>query len=326
MLMASGNKNERRPSATIQTQLSVRERIEDSLSDRRIMAVLTIVPATLMFALVVAAPVVWSIYASFHSIPALNPNWEWVGLGNYVELMNSPDYWTSMGYNVIWAFTTSVTNTFFGVAIALLLSREFRLKRFVAPVILFPYLVPSAFFGYIISWITTQQWGLINQLLVTFGIISQENVIAWFSGDPLTALAALVAVHNWKFSIFVAILVFAKLQGIPNDIYEAAVMSGATKYQQFRDITFPHIKNVLFITVLLRGLWNFNMFDIIWVSTNSNPIESLVTLPVMAYQTAFLSQELGMSNTIATSLFVILSIVGIIYFKIAQPSNEVRVE
>jgi len=303
-----------------------RERLEESLSNKRVMAILTIVPATLMFAFVVAAPIAWSIYASFHSIPALNPNWEWVGLANYVELLEDSEFHTSFGYNLIWAFTTSVTNTFLGVALALLLSRDFKFKQIVAPMILFPYLVPSAFFGYIISWITSQQWGLINQLLVASGIISTENVIAWFTGDPWTALGALVAVHNWKFSTFVAILVFAKLQGIPDDIYEAAIMSGATKYQQFRDITLPHIKNVLFITVLLRGLWNFNMFDIIWVATNSNPIESLTTLPVMAYETAFISQRLGLSNAIATSLFIILSIVGIIYFKTAEPSKEVRVE
>lgn len=323
--MAQANTENVEQSTSI-TSIIPRDQIEEFLSDKTVMSILTIVPATLMFLFVVMAPIVWSIYASFHSIPALSPNWQWVGLGNYTELLNSSGFWSSLGYNVIWAIGTSVTNTILGVAIALLITRDFKFKRIITPIILFPYLVPSAFFGYIISWISTQQWGLLNQLLIAFGIISQENVIAWFTGDPWTALAGLIAVHNWKFSIFVAILVFAKLQGIPDDIYEAAIMSGASKYQQFRDITLPHIKNVLFITVLLRGLWNFNMFDIIWVSTNGNPIESLTTLPVMAYQTAFVSQRLGLSNAVATTMFLILSVVGIIYFKTAEPSKEVRVE
>jgi multiple sugar transport system permease protein len=303
-----------------------RERLEDYLSDRKVMALITVVPATTMFALIVAAPIFWSIAASFHSINALSPQWEFVGIANYVELLSSGQFWSSFGNNLIWATSTSVLNTVLGTAVALLLNQNFKFKRVLTPVMLFPYLVPTAFFGYIVMWMTTQQWGLLNQLLMAFGIISRENVIAFFTGDPWTAMGTLVAIHNWKFSIFVAILVYAKLQGISDDLYEAAIMSGATKYQQFRDITLPYIKNVLFITVLLRGLWNFNMFDLIWVATNANPIDSLVTLPVLAYKIGFQFQRLGLSNTIATTLFIILSIVGIIYFKAAKPSQEVRVE
>jgi multiple sugar transport system permease protein len=303
-----------------------RESIEEYLSDQKIMAVITVVPATLMFALIVAAPIVWSMVASFHSINALSPAWEFVGVANYVELLTEAQFYESFGFNLVWAFSTSVLNTLLGTAVALLLNQNFRFKRVLTPVMLFPYLVPSAFFGYIVMWISTQQWGLANQLLITFGIIEPSNVVAWFTGDPWTALGALVAAHNWKFSIFVAILVYAKLQGISDDLYEAAIMSGATKYQQFRDITLPYIKNVLFITVLLRGLWNFNMFDLIWVATNGNPIDSLVTLPVYAYKVGFQFQRLGKSNAIATTLFVVLSIVGVIYFKTAKPSQEVRVE
>ncbi len=305
---------------------SRRESLEEFLSDRKIMAFITVVPATLMFALIVAAPIVWSVVASLHSINALSPAWEFVGLGNYVELIGETRFWESFGYNLVWAFSTSVLNTVLGTAVALLLNQNFRFKRILTPVMLFPYLVPSAFFGYIVMWITTQQWGLLNQLLIASGLITSENVVAWFTGDPWTAMATLVGVHNWKFSIFVAILVYAKLQGIPDDLYEAAIMSGATKYQQFRDITLPYIKNVLFITVLLRGLWNFNMFDLIWVATNGNPIDSLITLPVYAYKIGFQFQELGKSNAVATTLFVVLSVVGIIYFKTAKPSQEVRVE
>jgi len=305
---------------------SRRESLEEYLSDRKIMALITVVPATLMFALIVAAPIVWSVAASFHSINALSPGWEFVGFGNYAELIGESQFWESFGYNLVWAFSTSILNTLLGTAVALLLNQDFRFKRILTPVMLFPYLVPTAFFGYIVMWITTQQWGLLNQLLIAFGIITPENVVAWFTGDPWTAMGALVGVHNWKFSIFVAILVYAKLQGISDDLYEAAIMSGATKYQQFRDITLPYIKNVLFITVLLRGLWNFNMFDLIWVATNANPIDSLVTLPVYAYKVGFQFQQLGKSNAVATTLFVVLSIVGIIYFKTAKPSREVRVE
>jgi uncharacterized membrane protein len=97
-------------------------------------------------------------------------------------------------------------------------------------------------------------------------------------------MLSLIFVHNWKYAVFVAILVFAKLQSVSDDLYEAARVSGATKYQQFRDVTLPYIKNILFITIFLRGVWNFNLFDLIWVVTNASPQDELTTL-VHTYHT-----------------------------------------
>jgi multiple sugar transport system permease protein len=227
---------------------------------------------------------------------------------------------------MIFAVGTSILNVSLGVGLALLLNRDFTLDRIAAPIMLFPYLVPTAFFGYIIVWMTGQQWGVINQTLLLLGVIERSNMIAWFAGEGWIAMGSLILIHNWKYAVFVAILVFAKLQSIPDDLYEAARVSGATKYQQFRDVTLPYIKNILFITIFLRGVWNFNLFDLIWVVTNASPQDELTTLPVFAYIQGFQFQRLGLSAAASVVLFVILSIAGIIYFRTAKPSEEVRVE
>lgn len=303
-----------------------RERIEDFLSREYVLAALTVVPAASLFVLIVMLPIVWAFIAAFYHIPAFSPNWEWAGLENFAILASDGKFWDSLGRNLIFAGGTAFLNTMLGVGVALLLNREFRFKRFALPIGLLPYLIPTAFLGYFALWMSNQQWGVLNQLLLLFGIITEDNLIAWFTGNGRLAMISLVLTHSWKYSIFVTILVLARLQSIPNDLYESAEMCGASKIQQFRDITLPNLKAVLFITILLRGVWNFNKFDIIWILTRGGPGETTTTLPVYAYQEAFLFSRLGVASAVSVVLFTVLSVVAIIYFRVAQPSKEVRVE
>lgn len=313
-------------STTTSETYPTRERIEDFLSERRVMAALTVLPATTLFVLIVGGPIVWAFIAAFYEIPALSPEWEWAGLANFQEILAADLFWSSLSRNLVFAAGTAFLNTTVGVGIALLLNREFRFKRFVFPVALLPYLVPTVILGYITLWMANSSWGIINQILLFAGIISQDNLVTWFTGNGDIAMLSVILTHNWKYSIFVAIMVVARLESIPSDLYEAARMAGASKYQQFRDITLPNIKSVLFIVLLLRGVWNFNKFDIIWVLTRGGPGDATTTLPIYAYEQAFRFNNLGVASALSVVLFVVLSIVAIIYFRVAQPSKEVRVE
>lgn len=303
-----------------------REGIEDFLSQRRVMAALTVLPATTLFVLIVGGPIVWAFVAAFYSIPALSPEWTWAGLQNFETIFAAEMFWSSLGRNLVFAVGTAFLNTFLGVGIALLLNREFRGKKVIFPIALLPYLVPTVILGYITLWMANSSWGIINQLLLFAGIISRDGLINWFTGDGTIAMLGVILTHSWKYSIFVAIMVVARLESIPSDLYEAAEMAGASKYQQFRDITLPNIKSVLFIVLLLRGVWNFNKFDIIWVLTRGGPGDATTTLPIYAYEQAFRFNSLGEASALSVVLFVVLSIVAVIYFRVAQPSKEVRVE
>jgi multiple sugar transport system permease protein len=306
--------------------IGARERLEELLSNRKVMATLTVVPVSLLFILIVASPILWAIIASFYEIPAFSPQWEWVGLENYSRVIQDPMLWSSLSRNLVFAVGTALLNTVFGVTVALLLNREFKLKRFTLPIALVPYLIPTAFLSFIALWMSSQQWGVINQLLLLLGVINADGMIAWFTGNQSLAMFSLILTHSWKYSIFVAILVLSKLQSIPDDIYEAAQMSGASRYQQFRDITLPNIINILAIVVLLRGVWNFNKFDIIWILTRGGPGDGTTTIPVYAYEMAFQFNSLGRAAAISVLLFGLLSVVAAFYFHIAEPSKEVRVE
>lgn len=307
------------------TELS-RDSIEDFLSNRWVMATLTVVPSAVLFFLIVVLPITWAFLSSFYTIPVYNPQWEWAGLENFRTIFTDPLFYESFWRNIIFAGWSIAVHVVVGTGFAVLLNRDYKFSNLAMPIGMMPYLVPSVILGFIGLWMGNQSFGIINQMLLWAGLISRDGMIAWFTADKTLAMFSLVVTNSWKFSVFVTILVLARLQSIPHDLYEAAKMSGATPYQLFRDITFPNIKNVLFIVILIRGVWNFNKFDIIWVLTGGGPVDATTTLPIYAFEMAFLSHRLGRASAVSVVLFGVLSLFAIVYFKVAEPSKEVRVE
>lgn len=303
-----------------------REWIEDALSHKWVMATLTVVPSAVLFFLIVVLPITWAFVSAFYKIPVYSPNWEWAGLENFQIIFSDPDFYASFWRNLIFAGGSIFVHVVAGTGFAVLLNRDFRFNNIAMPIGMMPYLVPSVILGFIALWMGNQSFGIINQILLWTGVISPDGMIAWFTADGTLAMFSLIITNSWKFSIFVTILVLARLQSIPEDLYEAAKMSGASRYQLFRDITFPNIKNVLFIVILIRGVWNFNKFDIIWVLTGGGPVDATTTLPIYAYEMAFLSHRLGRASAVSVVLFGVLSLAAIVYFHVAEPSKEVRVE
>lgn len=300
-----------------------RDDLYETLSKKKVMGALTIVPAVILFLFLNFAPIVWALVGGFFSIPALNPEWTWVGLDNYRFLLNDPSFWHSAWIGLLFTAGSIAIQLGVGVGLALLVNRNFKYKYIVRTIVMFPYLVPTAVVGFIALWMNNDTWGITNQLLTQSGLVAEAIS---FYGSPDNALLAVMLTFSWKFTIFVTIMVLAKLQSIPNSFYEAAEVSGASGFDKFKDITLPHLKDVIFIVLLLRGVWTLNKFDIIWVLTGGGPVDATTTLPVYAFEMAFLSHRLGRASAVAVVLFGVLSIAAIIYFHVAEPSKEVRVE
>lgn len=301
----------------------IQDRVYEYLSDRRIMAALTILPALGLFMFVNVLPILWAISGSFYDINSFKPEWTFVGIDNYVTLVNDPKFWASLSRSFVFAAGSVAVQMVVGIGVALLLNRSFKFDKLARAIGLIPYLIPSAVLGFIGLWMGNGQFGVINQFLVRLGIL--ETNIAWFSVESL-AMASVIAVSSWKLSIFVTLMVLSRLQSIPDNIYEAAQMSGASWYQQFRDITLPNLKGVIFIVLLLRGVWMFNKFDIIMVLTSGGPFDATTTAPIYAYEVAFRQAQLDIAATISVFLFVILIGVATVYFWLFNPSEGVRVE
>jgi multiple sugar transport system permease protein len=293
------------------------------LSKTRVLAILTVGPALLLFLIINLLPIGWAVAASFHQIASLSPEWEWIYLANFSSLVYNPEFYDSVMKGLIFAGGSVVVQTVAGTALALLLNKRFRFDKFARAIGLMPYLIPTAVLGFITLWMTNSQWGIINQGLVSLGIV--DEFPGWFSNQDIVMISVVLA-SSWKYMTFVTMMILARLQGIPEGYYEAAKTSGASAYQAFRDITLPNLKNVLFIVILLRFIWMFNKFDIIWVLTKGGPDEATRTAVIYAYKEAFQLGSLGSAGAVSTVLFALLGMAAIVYFVVFNPSEEVRVE
>lgn len=301
----------------------LRDESYEFLSKRSVMAALTILPPMLLFTFVNLIPILGIIGGAFFNINAFSNEWTWAGLGNFQSLLGNGAFYDSLNRSVVYASGSVLIQVIFGTGLALLLNRSFKFVNLARTFAILPYLIPNAVIGFMALWMLNTQWGIVNQLIIQIGLVNEP--VAFFGGTDTTMLSVILT-SSWKDSIFVTVMVLARLQAIPSTYYEAAKMSGATAYQRFRDITLPNLKGVFFIVLLLRAVWMFNTFDYIWVLTQGGPRGSTTTAPIYAYNVAFSSNLLGMAAAVSTVLFSMMVVVAILYFYILEPSQEVQAE
>ncbi|WP_148416081.1 carbohydrate ABC transporter permease [Haloferax sp. KTX1] len=301
----------------------LRDEVFEFLSKKKVLAALTILPPMLLFTFVNLVPIVGVIGASFFSINAFSNEWQWIGVANFETLLSSDSFYDALSRSVVYAGGSVVIQVVFGTALALLLNRSFKFVNIARTFAILPYLIPNAVIGFMALWMLNSQWGIVNQLAVQIGLT--QGYVSFF-GNQTSAMIAAILTSSWKDSIFVTVMVLARLQAIPESFYEAAKMSGATAYQRFRDITLPNLKGVFFIVLLLRAVWMFNTFDYIWVLTQGGPRGATTTAPIYAYNVAFGTSRLGIAAAVSTVLFIVLLVAAVLYFRIFEPSAEVRAE
>ncbi|MFC7131128.1 carbohydrate ABC transporter permease [Haloferax chudinovii] len=301
----------------------LRDEVFEFLSKKKVLAALTILPPMLLFTFVNLVPIVGVIGASFFSINAFSNEWQWIGVANFETLLSSNSFYDALSRSVVYAGGSVVIQVVFGTTLALLLNRSFKFVNIARTFAILPYLIPNAVIGFMALWMLNSQWGIVNQLAVQIGLT--EGYVSFF-GNQASAMLAAILTSSWKDSIFVTVMVLARLQAIPESFYEAAKMSGATAYQRFRDITLPNLKGVFFIVLLLRAVWMFNTFDYIWVLTQGGPRGATTTAPIYAYNVAFGTSRLGIAAAVSTVLFLVLLVAAVLYFRIFEPSAEVRAE
>lgn len=291
--------------------------------NRKALLIICLGPAFLVYAFVALIPIIWSINLGLYEVSTLSPEWIWSGPARYLEIVSTPEFQSAFWRSLVFGFGSIFVQLIIGVYLALLVNKQFPGAVLARALALLSYMVPAVVVGMVGSFMLNPQFGIINVLLVEIGILNQPIA---FLGQASTALATIIGAAAWKFAVFITLLTLARLQSIPESFYEAATVAGANSWEKFRDITLPRIKNVILIAVLLRALWMFNKFDIVWIMTKGGPGQTTTTIPVFAYEVAFIDFELGRAAAIATLLFVFLAFWSIIYFRVAQPEQEVRVQ
>ena len=280
-----------------------------------LLGALLIAPTVLVFCAVIVYPLVSAIYLGLFSIYTPTMEGEWVGLDNYRRLLASGEFWRSLANNLIWTAGTLTLQIVFGILVALMLHRNLAFRALARSLVLFPYFLSTVVAVLVWRWIFNDLYGVLNHLLMWAGIV--DLPVDWLGSMP-NAMISLIFVGAWKYFPFVVIAVLARLQAIPDELYEAASIDGAGAWARFTDVTLPQLRDVLVVVVLLRTIWDFKEFDLIYLLTGGGPIIGTQTLPLMVYKEAFALNQMGGASAVAVLMMLIMLLFMSLYLSRAR--------
>ncbi len=288
-------------------------------SQYRMLGVLLIGPTVLIFSMVIVYPLVSAVYLSLFSIYTPTLEGEWVGFDNYRELLASGEFWGSLRNNVVWTVGTLTLQLVFGVSLALMLHQNMVFRSLARSLLLFPYFLSTVVAVLVWRWLFNDLFGIVNHMLRISGLV--EFPIDWLGAMP-NAMITVIFIGAWKYFPFVVITVLARLQTIPEQLYEAAKIDGAGWWSRFTDITLPQLRSVLVIVILLRSIWDFKEFDLIFLLTGGGPITSTQTLPLLVYKNAFALNQMGKATAVAVVMMLIMLVFMLAYLHLYRDDEE----
>jgi trehalose/maltose transport system permease protein len=282
------------------------------------LAWLLLTPSLAVVALVALYPLAKTVYQSFtdQEFLGLEPT-KWVGLQNYRDLWHDTLFRNSIWETIKFSVITVTIEFALGLAIALVVNSNFKGRGIMRAVMLVPWAIPTVVAAQMWKWMLDDTFGVINDLGVRLHILSHSR--AWIS-DPSTALASVCAVDIWKTTPFVALLLLAGLQVIPQDLYEAARVDGATVLQQFWKITLPLLKPAILVTLIFRTLDALRVFDVFYVFFGNRT--DTQTMAIYDQSTIVGDGHVGYGSAVSVAIFLIIAIFVVIYVSVSRVGDE----
>lgn len=271
------------------------------------LAYLFLLPAFLMLGLVVIYPFVYNVIISFSNMNLTHfRDWKLSGPGNYLQVLSEDNFWYYFFKTVLWTVLNLVFHVGIGVFLALILNKDIKGKTIYRTLLILPWAVPQ--------YITALTWrGMFNSEYGAVNLVLEELFgvqVAWLSTE-WGAFAACLITNIWLGFPFMMVIALGGLQSIPDDLYEAADIDGATSWQKFRNITMPMLRPVMVPAITLGVIWTFNNFNVVWlVSNGGEPSETTHILVSWVYRAAFFYYRMGYAAAFSMIIFLILFVFG----------------
>jgi len=266
---------------------------------------LLLIPALLLLLVFVAYPFLFGIWLSVTN-SQIGVNGHFIGLGNFDFERGDSVFIQAFVNTISYTAITTVFKLFLGLVMALLLNQVFPAQRFFRAALLLPWIIPSVLSTLAWRWMFDPTFSVVNWVIIHSHL--SATGVDWL-GKTTTALTSLMIVNVWRGTPFYGIAFLAGLQTIPMDLYEAARVDGASRWQQFRAITVPMLRPVLLVVLLLSTILTFADFQLPFVLTNGAPYSSSHLLATWAYAQAIQGGAMGIGAAISLVLFPVLSIV-----------------
>ncbi len=296
-------------------------RMLGELSETRYWMYLLLLPSGLLIAAVVLYPTVYGFDLSFREMrltrPDLGTGYVW--FKHYQRMVADPVFWVSLYNTAIWVTFAIVLEFGLGLIAALALHRNLPGTRVFAVMILLPFFLPNVVAGHMWSLMLDSRIGVINDILVRVGVL--DTYKAWFV-SPFWAMAAAIIVEAWHSFPFFTLLILAGLKGIPQDLYKAAQIDGASAFAQLRLITLPMLKTVIAAAVILRVIGLVNSPDLLLILTGGGPGRSTQVLSLYAFQTAYRDFDFGYAGALSVVMFVFLMLFAWAYIRLTNVNRD----
>ncbi len=282
-----------------------------------------VLPAIVVMLIVIAYPVYYTIDLSFYDTPASLQLRDklFTGTDNYQRILTSSVFWKVTWNTAVWTIGSTLFSFILGFAAALALHREFVGRGVLRAILLIPWVVSAVAASYVWRWIYHSDFGVIGAVLVQLGITERPPN---FIDNVNTVLPSLIVVNVWREFSFAMIMLMAGLQTIPEQLLRAAWVDGANAWQRFWHVTFPHLRGVSTVTVLLLAVSNFNSFIIPWIMTGGGPAGASHIWITHIYELAFGRQRWGVAAAYSVLLFVILMTLGYFYIRALTRGDKAR--
>lgn len=281
----------------------------------RLVSALFLAPSVMFLLLTSVYPLLNSLYLSFHSwnmmIPGSVPRW--YGVKNYVKLISDPAFINSVEITLIYVAAAVSIELILGMLLALLATSGARAMGVIRTVLLFPLMMTPVVAGILWRTLFHSTYGVINHLIGLVGIPPQT----WL-GSPGQALPAVITVEIWQQLPVVTFVLAAGIQSLPTDMYKAAQVDGASRWQIFRMITLPLLRPVILVVLLLRIMDAFKVFDIVFMLTYGGPGQATEVLSLLIYKTGLKFFQIGQASAMSWVFLVFIFIISFFFIRELQ--------
>ena len=279
-----------------------------------------IFPACLLMGLIMIYPLGKVFYLSFQHYNPTKPFTNgFAGFDNFITIFTKKEFYNALGVSARFVACEVVLQLIFGMIVALILNQKFKGRGFFRALTFIPWALSGVLTAVLWSIMFNQHFGVLDDLLSKLGIIKEP--IAWLANTKFV-LGSVIVAELWRGIPFFAISLLAAMQGLPDDIYEAARVDGSTKFQTFRFITLPMLKNTIVLTTLLRTIWEFNSVDLIYSLTGGGPVGKTTTLSMLIANQAIKTSNYGYGSALSVVSFAILAVIAVIYMKLSGFGKE----
>lgn len=281
---------------------------------------LFVAPAAVFVAVFFGYPVVKNVVMSFQDYTTrtfFTGEAPWVGFDNYARTFGSGVFTTTLVNTALFTIGSIAAQFVLGLGLALFFRRHFPLAGFLRGLLLLPWLLPLIASGAVWKWLLDQDSGALNQFLGLFGVAP----VPWLV-SPSLALAAVIGVNIWLGIPFNTTILYSGLQSVPQELYEAASLDGATGAKAFRYVTWPSIRSVVSVVIVLGIVYTLKVVDIILGLTGGGPANSTQTLATNAYHQSFINFEFGVGAAVSNVLIVVSFVFAIVYIAVSRRSVD----